>query len=154
MSGLFFYAQKYFQKNFAPYVANTTNPLSSPCQITHTQQKHTVIKHIATLSVIEPNQLVAHRDPAIQASVKALDQIQEMSSLLIALKDETKPCTWADVENCFPKDILPLDKDFKDWILSIRSQALQIYLLEKAGDKSENEAARAAIQFIHKKAAE
>jgi len=89
---------------------------------------------------------------AIQASAKALDQIEEMSSLLLALKDETKLCTWADVENCFPKNIQPLDEDFKDWIISIRSQARQIYLLEKAGDKSENEAARAAIQFIHKKA--
>lgn len=88
----------------------------------------------------------------IKASVKALDEIQEMSSLLIALKDEIKLCAWADAENCFPKDIRPLDEDFRNWMFSIRSQARQIYLLEKAGDKSENEAARAAIQFIHKKA--
>lgn len=86
------------------------------------------------------------------ANAKALDKIKEISILLIALKDETKLCTWEDVENCFPKNIQPLDEDFKDWIISIRSQARQIYLLEKAGDKSENEAARAAIQFIHKKA--
>lgn len=91
---------------------------------------------------------------AIQSPVKALEKIQEMSGLLIALKDEIKLCTWADVENCFPKDIRirPLDEDFRDWLLSIRSQSRQIYLLEKAGDKTENEAARAAIQFIHKKA--
>ena len=89
---------------------------------------------------------------AIQASVKALDEIKQMSSLLIALKDEIKLCTWADVENCFPNDIQPLDEDFKDWLLSVRNQARQIYLLEKAGSKTENEAARAAIQFIHKKA--
>ena len=89
---------------------------------------------------------------AIQASVKALDQIEEMASLLINLKDEIKLCAWADVENCFPNKIQPLDEDFKIWIISTRSQARQIYLLEKAGDKTENEAARAAIQFIHKKA--
>jgi len=89
---------------------------------------------------------------AIQASVKALDQIEEMSSLLIALKDETKLCTWADVENCFPKDILSLDEDFVLWMETIKSEARGIFLFEKSGDKSENETSRAAIQFIHKKA--
>jgi len=89
---------------------------------------------------------------AIQASAKALDQIEEMSSLLLALKDETKLCTWADVENCFPKNIQPLDEDFVLWMETIKSEARGIFLFEKSGDKSENETSRAAIQFIHKKA--
>jgi hypothetical protein len=120
----------------------------------HTQQKHTMIKHIAPLSLEEANELAAHQAAAnaTQASVKALDQIQEMSSLLISLEDKTKVCTWDDVENCFPKDVSLLDDDFILWVETIKSEARQIYLLEKAGDKSENEAARAAIQFIHKKA--
>lgn len=89
---------------------------------------------------------------AIRASTLALDDIEAVSGLLISLKDEIKVCTWDDVENCFPKKILSLDEDFTLWMESIKSQARQIYLLEKAGDKSENEASRAAIQFIHKKA--
>lgn len=122
-----------------------------------TQQKHTmtqqVCDHICRATKTSEMKHLAEVN-AIQSPLKALEKIQEMSGLLIALKDEIKLCTWADVENCFPKDILirPIDEDFRDWLISVKSQARQIYLLEKAGDKSENEAARAAIQFIHKKA--
>ena len=57
-----------------------------------------------------------------------------------------------DVESCFSSLAENVDEDYALWQECIKGQARQIYLFEKSGDKSENEAARAAIQFIHKKA--
>lgn len=85
-------------------------------------------------------------------AVRGHDWLKAQAELLLSFPEHSKSCTWHDVEVCFPYFINPVDEDYALWIESIKSQARQIYLLEKAGDKTENEAARAAIQFIHKKA--
>ena len=89
----------------------------------------------------------------IHAAIMAHEYTKIAASFALSKPNESHCLSFeTDVEACFSTCPGKIDEDYALWQESVRSQSRQIYLLEKAGDKTENEAARAAIRFIHKKA--